>query len=64
MQTQADLKNHFLDRKYKFLNWKARRHIGLNSLYVGQLVDVRDTESIWCQGAVQKIYHTFDNELN
>lgn len=27
-----------------------------NALHVGKLVDVRDTESIWCQGNILKIY--------
>lgn len=29
----------------------------------GQLVDVRDTESIWCQGTIIEIYRKYDSRL-
>jgi len=41
----------------KFKSWQQSRFLDYNTLSIGTLIDVRDTESIWCQGTIVKIYH-------
>jgi hypothetical protein len=31
--------------------------LNYNTFYKGQIIDIRDTESIWCQGTVLDIYY-------
>ena len=34
--------------------------VDYNSLQPGQMIDVKDTESIWCQGTIEEIYQKVD----
>jgi hypothetical protein len=37
----------------KYDNWRGKRMVDCGLLLIDDYVDVRDTESIWCQGQVK-----------
>lgn len=51
------------DRVRRFKEWRGRREIDLRSLRAGVLLDVRDTESIWCQGTVVEVEMGVDGPI-
>lgn len=47
----------YCDRTKKTQEWRGRREVELRSIRLGNLMDVRDTENIWCQGTVLDIFY-------
>lgn len=43
------------ERLVKFEEWRRDRVPSFETLQSGSLIDVRDTESIWCQGTVLEV---------
>jgi len=40
-----------------FEKWLKKRYLRIGSVYPSDLVDVRDTEGIWCPAVVKDIVH-------
>jgi hypothetical protein len=47
----------YKERMRKFNEWRSKRELTLNSLRVGNLIDARDTENVWCQGTILEIFY-------
>ena len=41
-----------MQRVERHRSWKRSRYIDEGSIRIGQTIDVRDTETIWCQATV------------
>lgn len=48
---------NYSERTKKTQEWRSRREVELQSIRLGNLLDVRDTENIWCQGTVLDIFY-------
>lgn len=55
---------HYLGRVSKFESWRANRCLNYDLVREGDMIDVRDTETIWCQGKVEAVYQKLDKKLN
>ena len=54
--------NHYKSRSEQFEKWKQSRMLDYEKVTPGLVVDVRDTETIWCQGKIIDVYKTFDKK--
>lgn len=45
----------YSERVRRFREWRGRREVEVRALRAGAVLDVRDTESIWCQGTVVEV---------
>ena len=54
---------HFEERLGKYQAWHENRVLAYEKLQAGTLIDVRDTECIWCQGTIVKVYRKTNAKL-
>lgn len=49
-----------MNRVERFQKWWKERMVRYDELRKGQLIDCRDTESIWCQAVILEVYQKWD----
>ena len=57
-----DEAERYWERTKQFESWMTLRMLDYDSVVEGQMLDVRDTESIWCQGKVLEVYRSSDKK--
>lgn len=49
---RSPVRLNYEERVRKWREWRRRRELDIGVLEAGMAIDVRDTESIWCEGTV------------
>jgi hypothetical protein len=51
-QLRSNTRLNYEERTRKLMEWRGMREVDVYTLRAGMTIDVRDTESIWCEGTV------------